>query len=102
MTFKRVHYRAEWDSGLTQSGKEDFVDTFFGTCDGSGLDGLIVGGEGGPTFILEGKDADIDSAVSDLDAANELVNGGVYFVETTGPVFSELTSHMKQDHRDIS
>lgn len=100
MAFKRSYYFAEWDSKVTASTKADFIDNFFADCAQDGLNGLIIGREGGSSFILEGDDGDVDSAIGTLDAANVLVNGTEYLTEGTNPRFTCLQSHTPDDCRD--
>ncbi|QDG52686.1 hypothetical protein FIV42_18660 [Persicimonas caeni] len=101
MAFKRAHHRAEFDSNLSTSDINQFVDDFYNYCVKNSVDGLIVEADIGGCFILEGDDSGVDNALNYLDSANELVSNDTYLVETTGGSFYTcLSSFVSADARN--
>jgi hypothetical protein len=102
MAFKRSHQRADFDTNLTTTQIEAFIDDFYARCDKAGLSGLIIEIDGMGTFILEGNASDVDGEMDYLDAASDLLNNDTYLTETSGPFFTCLASHVDGDARDTT
>jgi putative protein kinase ArgK-like GTPase of G3E family len=102
MAFKRAHHRANFDSSMTTSEIETFVDEIYYLCDTDGVDGLIIENSGMGSFILEGDDKDVDDVLAVLVESENLGNNDTYLTETGSAVFSCLASHVSGDARDDS
>lgn len=102
MAFKRVYYRAKFDTSLSAQERLDFIDATFDGCANNGVDGLIVGRGPDINFILEGDDPDVKAQVEILDASNDLTGGEVIFGEASGSSSGQMVSHSDDDPRDES
>lgn len=103
MAFKRVYHRADFDSNLSQSQREQFVDDAFDRWVNNGIDGVIVeyGGCDG-VFILEGDARDVGDELQYLNNASELLNNQDLHTDTSGTSSGHVVSHMHSDNRDYN
>ncbi len=100
MPFKRVHFRADFHSNLSTTEINDFIDDLYSYCSKRSLTGLLMEIDRVATFIYEGDANKVDEVTTYLDGSSELVNGDGYYIESDGPVYSCLASHVTGDARD--